>query len=89
MSRKAYETWIGAGYEGLINAIIKQAVQDYATGLRAAVTRPHDYQTQKKAADARRFFLSKWFDAMTDIDGKWIVRKIEQDVAEEIKKKKC
>lgn len=60
------------GYTALANAIIEQAVKDY---------RKNSTSKQGKYA-IKRFFLSEWFSALTEIDGKMLVSRLEKEQAE-------
>ena len=54
--------------ELLANAIILQAVKDYR----------HTYSPQCRA-EIKRFFRSEWFRALTPLDGKKIITKLENE----------
>ncbi len=56
-------------YTALANAIIEQAVKDY---------RKADATPQARYA-IKRFFLSEWFRMLTDLDGKLLVSRLEQE----------
>ena len=55
-------------YTALANAIIEQAVDDYRN--------PKHYQERTAI---KKFFLSEWFTMLTDIDGKMIIRRLEEE----------
>ena len=57
-------------YTNLANAIITKAVQDYKFALRC------DLPKTKK--DCESFFCSDWFEVLTNLDGKTIMRKIKE-----------
>lgn len=63
------------GYTALANAIIEKAVKEYRSA----------YATSQSRNALKRFFLSEWFATLTEIDGKLLVARLEQ---EQIKKKK-
>lgn len=90
---KEYEKWVGAGYEGLINGIIKQAIQDYEHALRLIRKNPNDIGASHQIASIRKFFRSEWFSFLCDVDGESIIRKTEERfeklMAKERKNKKC
>lgn len=55
-------------YAALANAIIGQAVEDY---------RKSKYYQERTVI--KRFFLSEWFSVLTDLDGKMILRRLEEE----------
>lgn len=55
-------------YTALANAIIEQAVDDYRN--------PNHYQERTAI---KRFFLSEWLTMLTDLDGKMIIRRLEEE----------
>ena len=57
--------------ELLANAIILQAVKDYR----------HTYSPQCRA-EIKRFFRSDWFKVLTRLDGKMIIKRLEQERAD-------
>lgn len=58
-------------YENLANAIVLQAVKDY----RAAKKR----KNSANIGIIRKFFRSDWFRTLTDIDGEWLIRKLDEE----------
>ena len=57
-------------YTNLANAIITKAVQDYKFALR--------YDLPKTKKDCESFFCSEWFEVLTNLDGKTIMRRIKE-----------
>lgn len=55
-------------YAALANAIIGQAVEDYRK------SKHHQERTVIK-----KFILSEWFSVLTDLDGKMILRRLEEE----------
>lgn len=55
-------------YTALANAIIEQAVDDYR--------RSKHYQEKTVI---KKFFLSEWFSVLTDLDGKMILIRLEEE----------
>ena len=58
-------------YENLANAIVLQAVKDYRAAKRTG--------NSGRIASIRRFFRSDWFGTLTDIDGEWLIRKLDEE----------
>ncbi len=55
-------------YTALANAIIEQAVDDYRSP-----------KFSYERGFIKKFFLSEWFTMLTDLDGKMIVRRLEEE----------
>lgn len=58
-------------YENLANAIVVQAVKDYRAAKRTG--------NSGRIASIRRFFRSDWFNVLTDIDGEYLIRKLDKE----------
>ena len=58
-------------YENLANAIVVQAVKDYRAAKRTG--------NSGKIASIRRFFRSDWFRALTEVDGEYLIRKLDKE----------
>lgn len=65
------------GFEKLANAIILQAVKDYRTARKKIRKKPDNRDAQAEVESIRRFFLSPWFAALSEADGKCILRKLD------------
>lgn len=68
-------------YTGLANAIILQAVKDYRNALKALKKNPKCEDALKDKKEVERFFLSQWFGELTTVDGKMLLRKLQEEVA--------
>lgn len=69
-------------YTLLANHIILQAVQDYRKSLRGLQIRktiPVDVTKQ----ECEDFFTSEWFSILTKVDGKQIMRRLQEEYANE------
>ena len=64
-----------AVWERLANAIIEDAVEEY----RIVRDKP-DCAGKKRALE--RFFRSKWFDSLTTLDGRWLLKKLKEEKKE-------
>ena len=72
------------GFEGLVEAIIKQAAKDvrnYKPNRRIESKRQQQYQEYSKrhCEDAQRFFRSEWFAFLTGFDGKRILKMLQEE----------
>lgn len=63
------------GYEELANAIIIQAVKDIRKG-------------NKYAASAKQFLKSEWCGMLSKVDGRTILRKLQEEMATRPKRKR-
>lgn len=61
-------------YENLANAIIIQAVKDIRRG-------------NKYEKDARRFLESDWFEVLSKVDGRTILKRLDDEIAKKRKRK--
>lgn len=61
-------------YENLANAIIIQAVKDIRQG-------------NKYEKDARRFMESDWFEVLSKVDGRTILKRLDAEIAKKRKRK--
>lgn len=59
------------GYINLAAAIVLQAVKDYRKGLRQ--------KNPGRRLECERFFHSKWFTVLTDIDGGYLIKKLREE----------
>ena len=69
-------------YENLASAIILQAVKDWRDSVHRLKKRPKNEESFKLKAECEQFFLSDWFNALTPLDGRLILRKLEQEAEE-------
>jgi hypothetical protein len=60
-------------YENLANAIVVQAVKDYRAAKRTG--------NSGRIASIRRFFRSAWFGTLTDVDGEYLIRILDEEAA--------
>ena len=69
-------------YEALANQIVIQAANDYRFFHKKPRKYPNDAESKRMIADCEKFFLGDWIKALTDVDGSFILRKLEEEVAE-------
>ena len=67
-------------YEALANAIIVQAASDYRSAHKKLKRFPGDPQSLRMIADCESFFLGDWISALTEVNGEFILRKLEEEV---------
>ena len=67
------------GYEGLANAIIIQAAKDYRKAVKKCSICPHDIDARKLKRNCERFFNSIWCNQLSEVDGKYILRKLKEE----------
>ena len=73
-------------YENLANAIVCQAVKDYRQILKVCIQYPDDAEWQREKEELERFFKSKWYSILTELDGEWLMRKIKEDIGYDSKR---
>ena len=67
-------------YEKLANEIILQAVKDYRDALKSLQRNQTYWKAQGIKAECERFFYSDWFQTLTSLDGRLLVRNLQQEV---------
>ncbi len=71
-------------YQELANAIIEQAAKDYRIALAYHLKHPVNPRYQQNICEIERFFRSDWYDALTDLDGEYLIREIRRRVQSEV-----
>ncbi len=66
-------------HEKLANAIIMQAVKDYRTARKKLKKRPTNKDVELMVIDTEKFFRSDWFTALTNVDGRVLLRKLQEE----------
>ena len=73
-----------AGYTRLAREIILQAVRDYRAACRTLKRNPRQKEMRQEAEEMRdeviSFFRSQWFTELTDVDGEYLLRKLNEEV---------
>lgn len=64
-------------YQELANAIIAQAVKDYCQAYRILDKNPNDKTEQYNKKSIEAFFVSDFFAAITDLNGKALLKKVK------------
>lgn len=66
--------------ERLCQAIIVQAAKDY----RGALLKLKKYPSRQDIMDIKQevevFFRSGWYEQLTDVDGEYLIRKLQEEV---------
>ena len=68
------------GIESLANAIILQAVADYRKALRILKRYPRYEAALKEKQRDEEFFRSEWYKQLTNVDGKMLIRRLQEEV---------
>ncbi len=66
--------------EALICAIVKQAVKDWRTAVRRLKRKPGNKEAQALRSECEAFFRSEWFRFLTDADGRYILKKLQEEL---------
>lgn len=66
----------------LANAIILQTVSDYRKSLRGRKADPH-ISVEDMKRDCERFFTSEWFDTLSKVNGKTLMKKLQEEYRNE------
>ena len=69
-----------ADMEDLAIAVVKQAASDYAQAYRKMLQKPASPGCRKKVRQAERFFYSVMYDALTDVNPEYLLRKIRERI---------
>ena len=77
-------------YERLANAIILQAVSDYKVALKKIKAHPKNREAISEALEIEKFFRSGWYGILTDVDGEYLIRRLQDEIrqSESIRGKK-
>lgn len=67
-------------YERLANAIILQAVTDYRAALKRVKRNPGNRMAIDEALQIEKFFRSGWYQALTSVDGEYLIRKLQDEI---------
>ena len=77
-------------YERLANAIVLQAVADYRVALKKIKAHPKNREAISEALEIEKFFRSGWYSILTDVDGEYLIRRLQDEIrqSESIRGKK-
>ena len=68
-------------WEDLAQAIIMKAVEDYRKARRRVRHFPDQKGAQATIREVEKFFRSRWFAQLTDIDGEMLIKRLREEVA--------
>lgn len=68
-------------YENLANAIILQAVKDYRVARKKLKRNPKNKDAKLMVEDCERFFCSDWFGQLTSVNGKMLLKKLQEELS--------
>ncbi len=67
-------------WEDLAQAIIMKAVEDYRKARRRVRHFPDQKGAQATIREVEKFFRSRWFAQLTDIDGEMLIKRLREEV---------
>ena len=67
-------------WEDLAQAIIMKAVEDYRKARRRVRHFPDQKGAQATIREVEKFFRSRWFAQLTDIDGEILIKRLREEV---------
>ena len=67
-------------WSDLAEAIILKAVDDYRHTSKRLLAKPDDDRLTLQKAEIEKFFLSSWFQVLTDLDGKQLLQKLQAEI---------
>ena len=70
---------VGDPYENLANTIILTAACDYRRALKRYEKNLKSKEAEADVDELERFFRSKWYSALTTIDGEFLISKIRAE----------
>lgn len=76
------------GAERLVQQIVKQAVYDWRNAKRRLRKKPNNPDLLATVSECECFFLSGWFNTLTDLDGRLFLEKLRKDMRLEERKLK-
>ena len=67
-------------YHNLANAVILQAVKDYKSALFRLDDNPNNLDAQHEKKSLERFFRSKWYATLTEVDPNRLMSEVQRQV---------
>ena len=67
-------------YENLASAIVITAAKDYRDALQSLTRNKNNDKAKRMKEEVERFFNSDWYSVLTDLDGAFLMRKIQEEV---------
>ena len=69
---------ITSAYENLANAIVVLAIEDYIKAKRRLLINGNDFKNKIVKEECERFFNSKYFALLTNIDIEYVLKELEK-----------
>ena len=69
-------------FQELAEAIVVQAARDYRAGKKLLFKNPNSQRGKELVEDVIRFFRSEWIMVLTNVDGTYIQRKLDEELKE-------
>ena len=66
-------------YRNLADAVVMQAAKDYRKSVMTIKRSPTAWSAGHLKKDVERFFLSAWFQELTDLDGAYILEQLRKE----------
>ena len=66
-------------YQRLANAIVEQAAKDYRSALKALTRDSDNAYIQDEVKSLERFFRSRWYGILTNVDGDYLIDKLREE----------
>lgn len=67
-------------YDDLANGIVLQAVKDYRDANKKLSRGRRNNEAERMENECLRFFRSRWFSALTEIDPEFLIRRLDEEV---------
>lgn len=68
-------------YENIATAIILQAVKDYRMAGKKLKRNPKNKDAKLMVEDCERFFCSDWFGQLTSVNGRMLLKKLQEELS--------
>ena len=71
-------------YQALANAIVERAAKDYRRVLKYHYKQPENKKYKLEVEELEAFFLSQWFELLTDLNGRTLLINLRRMVKAEV-----
>lgn len=71
---------VNQDYEGLANAIIIKAVDDYRKALKTLKHNPNNAKAMHSKREIEQFFWSDYFSVLSDVDPEMLIKKLRSEM---------
>ena len=76
------------GWEALANSIVLVAADDFRKNRKKLLRNPDDPQASRAIRELEKFFRSRWFGLLSDVDGCYILDQLKAEDLNPKKRKK-